>query len=293
MSIRGAIDRRLKPYNRVAVWGAGGLARTAMARWLPPGKVRDVIDGTGAADGKRLADLAVKGPDSILNDGIDCVVICTSAESEVRAQLASIGFTGDIFFVYELFFDPSDTLTEMEKLRIDIEATRNAAWPIFLLRKPQVLVNISYRLVRYFDGSPLLFPLFAVCYVLHYLFCMVLSIQLPHETEIGPGFVIAHPGTIVFTGRARIGAFFTMYHCTTIGTTTSGGTPQIGDFVTIYAGAHVLGGTVLGNHSRVAANAVVLDLTAPDWSTVAGLPATVRRSRNSSHGGSGDGHVPA
>lgn len=293
MSIRDAIDRRLKPYNRVAVWGAGGLARTAFARWLPQGKVLHIIDGTGTAGNRQLAGLTVKGPESILEDGVDCVVICTSAENEVRAQLSTIGYAGDIFFVYELFFDPSDTLTEMEKLRIDIEATRNAAWPIFLLRKPQVLVNITYRLVRYFDGSPALFPLFAICYVLHYLFCMVLSIQLPHETEIGPGFVIAHPGTIVFTGRARIGAFFTMYHCTTIGTTTSGGTPQIGDFVTVYAGAHVLGGTVLGNHSRVAANAVVLDLTAPDRSTVAGMPATTRRTRNPSRDAGGETSLPA
>ena len=39
------------------------------------------------------------------------------------------------------------------------------------------------------------------------------------EFDAGPGLVFAHPGTIVLTGRASVGAFFTIYHCCAVGTT--------------------------------------------------------------------------
>ena len=101
----------------------------------------------------------------------------------------------------------------------------------------------------------------------------MLSIQLPLKTIIGPGLIFAHFGTIVFTERAKIGAFFTIYHGCTVGTNDSGEGPIIGDFVAQYAGSHILGRCNIGSMSRIGANAVVLDLECPVKTSLVGVPA--------------------
>ena len=57
----------------------------------------------------------------------------------------------------------------------------------------------------------------------------------------------------------------------------SGAAPEIGNFVTIYAGSHVLGGSRLGDHSKVGAMSLMLDLETDGYCTVAGIPATVKK----------------
>ena len=106
---------------------------------------------------------------------------------------------------------------------------------------------------------------------------ILFSIQLPLGTAIGPGLAFAHFGTIVFTRKARIGNFFTIYHGCTIGTNDTGEGPEIGDFVCQYSGSHILGRCKIGNQSRIAANAVVLDFECGPNCTVAGIPARVVR----------------
>ncbi len=120
-------------------------------------------------------------------------------------------------------------------------------------------------------------PLYWVLYPMHYFFCMLTSIQLPLNVQAGPGLIFAHPGTIVFTGRAKLGSFVTIYHCCTIGTTSNGGYPIIDDFVTIYTGSHVLGNTKIGKHSKVGALSLLLDFKGEDYSTIAGIPAVTKR----------------
>ena len=50
---------------------------------------------------------------------------------------------------------------------------------------------------------------------------------------------------------------------------------MIGDFVTQFAGSHILGKCRIGNNVRVGANAVVLGLTVPDGASAVGVPAKV------------------
>ena len=90
--------------------------------------------------------------------------------------------------------------------------------------------------------------------------------------------VFAHFGTIVFTARTEIGAFFTIYHGCTVGTDDTGKAPKIGNYVTQFAGSHVLGDCLIGSFARIGANAVVLGIQEPlGECSFVGIPAKVRR----------------
>jgi serine O-acetyltransferase len=232
-----------------------------------------VIDANAKA-ASSLGGQPVRRPDTADFSGIDAVIVCTSAYISAGKDLVACGYTGPIFYIYELFIPEANTqLTELEALAIDIAVTKNSSWPLFLLLKPQILVNVTFRLGNWLSGRALLFPFYLLAFLLHQLVCLLFSIQLPLKTPIGPGLLFAHYGTIVFTKRARIGSFFTIYHGCTVGTNDSGQGPTIGNFVYQYAGSHVLGRCVIGDRSRVGANAVVLDMDCPAESTLVGVPA--------------------
>ena len=277
MSVRSDIAARLAPYRRVVVWGAGGLGRNAVASWLPRQKIVRIVDGNPEKVGTLVDGIPIRSIDTISTGDFDCLVICTNAHSEVRATLTNAHVTVPVHYIYELFLPEAGwaTMSPLQKLSVDIAATKNAPWPILLLQKPQILVNFSFRWLEWSQSMRLLYPIVPLLYVFHYWMCVVFSIQLPHKTRIGPGLIFAHFGTIVFTSRANIGAFFTIYHGCTVGTDSSGAGPLIEDFVTQFAGSHVLGKCKLGRNVRVGANAVVLGLEAPEGSSVVGVPARV------------------
>jgi serine O-acetyltransferase len=281
MSIRKTVTRRLEPYHRVVVWGAGGMARNALKRWLPVKKVAAAVDSNPDKAGKFIDGVQVQSPDAIHGLEADCIVICTHAHAQVRAELKKANVSTPLFYIYELFLPAGGwaAMSPLQRLSVDVVATKNTAWPIFLLQKPQILVNCSFRSVQAARSFWLAYPLYPFLYVLHYLCCIVFSVQLPHDAQIGPGLIFAHYGTIVFTTRARIGAFFTIYHGCTIGTDVTGAGPVIDDYVTQFAGSHILGPCKLGKNVRVGANAVVLGLEAPEGSSVVGIPARVASAR--------------
>jgi len=255
------------------MWGAGGLGRTAARYWLPTHKVKLVVDLNASAS-DRLAGVEVVRPAVADFSNIDAMVICTSAQLAVRRELLSAGYSGPIFYIYELFLPEGDVrLNELQCLAIDIAITKNNFWPLFLLLKPQVLVNVTFRIGNWASTGVMRRPLYWLFFVLHQLMCVIFSIQLPLRTPIGPGLLFAHYGTIVFTQRSRIGSFFTIYHGCTVGTNDSGQGPIIGDFVYQYAGSHVLGKCLIGDQTRIGANAVVLDMQCQSGSTLVGVPA--------------------
>lgn len=276
MRLRRRIAERLTDYRRIVVWGASGLGRTALMRWLPLNKIVAVIDSNPDRTGESIAGFAIVAPGALAELDADCVVICTSVYTEVLVQLRDVGFAGDRLYVYDTML-PADggAPSHWERLCIDLAATRNTDWLQLALLKPQVAVNVTFRLANACTGVALLWPLYVLFYVLHAIVCVIFSIQLPLGTPVGPGLIFAHYGTIVFTARARLGAFCTIYQGVTVGTNDSGEGPVIGDFVTIYAGAKVLGRSEIGSHSRVGANAVVLDLASGPYASIAGIPARV------------------
>ena len=274
--MKNKIKNSLACYKRIVIWGAGGLAKTAIKKWLPLNKVIYCVDKNTSINSKNINGIEILPIKNLKNDPPDFIVVCTSAYVDVYKELKKMNVKCPYKYIYELFSTGYNNSNELSNLYIDILATKNCNFLKLVLTKPQILVNISFRLSKFFKKSKIFYPFYFIMYFFHYLFCLLTSIQLPLEVEAGPGLIFAHPGTIVFTGRAKLGSFVTIYHCCTIGTTLKGGSPIISDFVTIYAGSHVLGDSYIGKHSKVGALSLVLDYKSKDYSTIVGIPAKTK-----------------
>ncbi|MBT3939522.1 MAG: hypothetical protein HOF44_07435 [Pelagibacterales bacterium] len=273
--IKKRIKNRLKDYKNIVIWGTGGLANSAIKHWLPKNNIAYIVDNLNKKS--FFNSFNVYSKDKLLEKKPDLIIVCSSAYIEIFENIKSLGVNCEYIYIYELFLSKEYKFNELEKLYIDIIATKNCSLIKLFFNKPQVLVNFSFRLCKFLINYKLLYPIYLIMYFIHHIFCLLLSIQLPLNVEAGPGLIFAHPGTLVFTSRAKLGAFVTIYHCCTIGTTLKGGTPVIGDFVTIYTGSHILGKTKIAKHSKVGALSLLLDFQGEEYSTIAGIPATTKR----------------
>lgn len=108
------------------------------------------------------------------------------------------------------------------------------------------------------------------------------GIEIHPGAIIGAGFFVDHGMGVVVGETAEIGDDVTLYHGVTLGGTSlekGKRHPTIGDRVVIGAGAKVLGAIVVGEDSRIGANAVVVK-SVPANSVVVGVPGQViARSR--------------
>ena len=105
------------------------------------------------------------------------------------------------------------------------------------------------------------------------------GIEIHPGATIGRRLVIDHGTGVVIGETAEIGDDVLIYQGVTLGGTgkdTGKRHPTIGNNVMISAGAKVLGPFKIGDNSRVAAGAVVLEEVPPN-STVVGIPARVVR----------------
>lgn len=105
------------------------------------------------------------------------------------------------------------------------------------------------------------------------------GIEIHPGATIGRRLVIDHGAGIVIGETAEIGDDVLIYQGVTLGGTgkdVGKRHPTIGNNVMISAGAKVLGPFKIGDNSRVAAGAVVLNEVPPN-STVVGVPAKVVR----------------
>ena len=105
------------------------------------------------------------------------------------------------------------------------------------------------------------------------------GIEIHPGATIGKRLVIDHGTGIVIGETAEIGDDCLIYQGVTLGGTgkdVGKRHPTIGNNVMISAGAKVLGPFKIGDNSRVAAGAVVLEEVPPN-STVVGVPAKVVR----------------
>lgn len=109
----------------------------------------------------------------------------------------------------------------------------------------------------------------------HRFWSAVTGADIPLNCNIGGGLLIPHPNGIVIHPDAVIGPNCLILQQVTLGLGRSG-VPTVGGDVNIGAGAKLLGGFVVGDHSVIAAMAVVTK-DVPEHALVMGIPAKVVR----------------
>lgn len=278
MFIKNKIKKYLTQYNSVVVWGAGGLAKTALKYWLPKDKITYIIDDYTHKKNEQIYGKDVFSSQYLKKKKPDLIIVCSSSYLDIFQIIKNMKINIKFRYIYELFLLDHDYSSELKNLYIDLIATKNNNFLKLIILKPQILINITFRLSKHFKKNIFTFPIYLFFYVLHYIFCAILTIQLPIDVKAGPGLVFAHPGTIVFTGKADIGSFVTIYHCCTIGMNLKGGSPKIGNFVTIYSGAHLIGNTIINNFSIIGALSLLLDFKGKSYTTIAGIPAKTKKT---------------
>lgn len=107
------------------------------------------------------------------------------------------------------------------------------------------------------------------------------GIEIHPGAQIGRGLFIDHGMATVIGETAEIGDDVTLYHNVTLGGVSWEKVkrhPTLEDHVVVGAGAQVLGPIVIGAHSRIGANSVVVK-DVPPHSVVVGIPGRIK-SRN-------------
>lgn len=115
----------------------------------------------------------------------------------------------------------------------------------------------------------------------HHYYAKVLSVfarplpllDISSTAEIGGGLIVQHGYATIIAPR-KIGKKCWVNQGVTIGYTNDDDCPTLGDNVTVYAGAKILGDVHVGNNVVVAANAVVVK-DVEDNCVVGGVPAKV------------------
>ena len=108
----------------------------------------------------------------------------------------------------------------------------------------------------------------------HRFWSLVTGADIPLNCQIGGGLLIPHPNGIVIHPDAQVGVNCLILQQVTLGDGGKAGLPVLQGHVDLGAGSKVLGGVVIGAHTRIGANAVVTkDL--PAGCTAVGVPARV------------------
>ena len=105
------------------------------------------------------------------------------------------------------------------------------------------------------------------------------GIEIHPAAKIGKGLFIDHGAGVVIGETTEIGDYCTIYQNVTLGGTgkdVGKRHPTLGNNVMVGAGARVLGPFKIGDNSKIAANAVVLEEVPPNCTAV-GVPARVVR----------------
>lgn len=119
--------------------------------------------------------------------------------------------------------------------------------------------------------------LFSVLRVILKKYQIKYGLEIPYETEIGPGLYIGHIGGIVINGKSKIGKNVNILNGVLIGYEPRGkrkGCPVIGDEVWIGSNSVIVGNIEIGNNVLIAPNSFV-NFNVPNNSIVIGNPARI------------------
>ncbi len=166
------------------------------------------------------------------------------------------------------------------RIREDVNAVRDrdpaarSFWEVFFLY-PGVKAVRMHRRAHFYYKHNMMF----LARLVSQRAARKTGIEIHPGATIGRRLVIDHGTGVVIGETTEIGDDVLIYQGVTLGGTgkdTGKRHPTIGNNVMISAGAKVLGPFKIGDNSRVAAGAVVLDEVPPN-STVVGVPARVVR----------------
>lgn len=166
------------------------------------------------------------------------------------------------------------------RIREDIQAVKDrdpaarSSLEIFLLYPGVKAIRMHRRAHYYYEHK-----LFFLARYVSQRAARKTGIEIHPGAKIGRRLVIDHGTGIVIGETAEIGDDVLIYQGVTLGGTgkdVGKRHPTIGNNVMISAGAKVLGPFKIGDNSRVAAGAVVLEEVPPN-ATVVGVPAKVVR----------------
>lgn len=130
--------------------------------------------------------------------------------------------------------------------------------------------TVWLRIVSYIKTKKSLILFYPAAYLIFRHYTYKYGVHIDSNITIGKGLMIVH-GDGVYINCNEIGDNFTIYQNVTVGV-DAGGKPSIGDNVTIYPGAVVVGKIMLNNNCIVGANSF-LNKTVSEGITVAGVPA--------------------
>lgn len=150
-------------------------------------------------------------------------------------------------------------------------AARN--WAEVLLLYPGIHAVIWHRAAHFFYKLHLKF----IARIISQLTRFFTGIEIHPGATIGKGLLIDHGMGVVIGETAVIGDDCTIYQGVTLGGTgkeTGKRHPTLGNNVMVGSGAKVLGPFTVGDHSKIAAGAVVLN-EVPPGSTCVGVPARI------------------
>lgn len=144
-----------------------------------------------------------------------------------------------------------------------------------LLLYPGVHALMAYRLSHALHEKKKYFAARAVSQTARFF----TGIEIHPGAKIGKGLVIDHGMGVVIGETAEIGDNCTLYQGVTLGGTgkdVGKRHPTLGNNVLVGSGAKVLGPFKIGDNTKIAANAVVLE-EIPDSCTAVGIPAKIVR----------------
>ncbi|WP_051577978.1 serine O-acetyltransferase [Sporolactobacillus terrae] len=165
----------------------------------------------------------------------------------------------------------------METLKNDLKNyAKNATMKNMIVKyllEPGFKYTVHLRICQKLYHKKFLKPLYILARLRLNHYQYKYGIQIYPSSPIGDYLNIPHFGCIVVHNKAKIGHHCTIRHGVTIGR-TSQGIPSLGNFVSIGAGAKIIGPIKIGNNVTVGANAVV-NRDVPDNCVVAGIPARI------------------
>jgi len=178
-----------------------------------------------------------------------------------------------IINLYKIFLLPHVILYQMSKNKkiIDKDIDRWASAKGMKGGKVSLLLNFlanspDFRTVFYFRNRGLVSSLLNIyCKKEKYF-------RIDMSTKLGGGVLTGHPYSTILNANS-IGENLYVNHLVTVGE-VNGKRPTIGDNVSIYTGAIIIGDITIGNNCSIGAGSVVVK-DVPDNCVVVGNPARI------------------